>query len=153
MNSPVRLGVSPAAASTPTDVYSQRFLRFSFPMLEPWVAWSISLPSCSSQFTCTQMWDGQPPPCLLSSLLLLPVWMNVSYLTRWLSDFHTIRLSGSSGCFLVLNLLSFFWLCKEGKCIYLHLHLGWKSHFNGFYQYVLFHAVEYPYDHHFELYI
>ena len=28
---------------------------------------------------------------------------------------------------LFLNLLlSFFWLCKEAKCIYLHLHLGWK---------------------------
>ena len=30
--------------------------------------------------------------------------------------------------FSVFNLLlSFFWLCKEAKCIYLCLHLGWKS--------------------------
>ena len=29
--------------------------------------------------------------------------------------------------FLFLNLLSFFWLCKEAKCIYLCLYLGWKS--------------------------
>ena len=43
-----------------------------------------SLPSCSS------------PP-------LLPVWMNVSSLTPWLLDFHTVRFSVSSGCFLFLN--------------------------------------------------
>ena len=31
-------------------------------------------------------------------------------------------------CFLFLNLLlSFFWLCKEAQCIYLHLHLARKS--------------------------
>ena len=62
------------------------------------------------------------------SLPLLPVWMNVSSLTPWLSDFHTVQFSGSSGYFLFLNLLlSFFWLCKVAKCIYLCLHLVWKS--------------------------
>ena len=30
--------------------------------------------------------------------------------------------------FLFLNLLlSFSWVCEETQCIYLHLHLGWKS--------------------------
>ena len=54
--------------------------------------------------------------------------MNVSPLPPWLSDSHTVRFSGSSGYFLFLNLLlSFFWLCEEAKCIYLHLHLGQKS--------------------------
>ena len=44
--------------------------------------------------------------------------MNVSSLTPWLSDFLTVRFSGSSGYFLFLNLLlSFFWLCKEAECI------------------------------------
>ena len=39
----------------------------------------------------------------------LPVWMDVSSLTPWLLDFHTVRFSGSSGYFLFLNLLlSFF---------------------------------------------
>ena len=38
-------------------------LRLSFPTLEPWVVQSVSLPSCSSQFICTQMWDCQPLPC------------------------------------------------------------------------------------------
>ena len=60
------------------------------------------------------------------SLPLLPVWMNVSSLTPWLLDFHTIWFSGSSDCFLFLNLLSFFWLCEEAKFIYLCLHLGWS---------------------------
>ena len=82
----------------------------------------------------------QLPPCLpwspatalpsvLSTLTarlpLLPVWMNVSSLTPWLLDFRTVQFSSSSSYFLFLNLLS-FWLCKETKCIYLFLHLGWK---------------------------
>ena len=75
-----------------------------------------------------------PPATALSSLPgcpsppFLQVWMNVSSLTPWLSDFHIVQFSVSSGCFLVLNLLlSLFWLCKEAKCVYLHLHLGCKS--------------------------
>ena len=49
------------------------------------------------------------------------------FFTPWLSDFHTVQISGSSGYFLFLNLLlSFFWLCEEAKCIYLCLHLGQK---------------------------
>ena len=51
-------------------------------------------------------------------------WMNVSSLSPWLSDFHTVRFSVSSGCFLFLNCP--FWLCKEVQCVYLCLHLGWK---------------------------
>ena len=114
-------------------------MRLSFPALEPWVAWSVSLPSCSSQLVCTKMWDirvQQPPPRLpqsithslaacphrpgCPSLPLLLVWVNVSSLTPWLSDFHTIGFSGRCGYFLFLNwLLSFFWLCKEVKHIYL----------------------------------
>ena len=119
----------------PPQVFSVRDLRLYFPVLEPWVAWSVSLPSCSSWFFCSRMWDcpvrslppccaSSPPNCL--SLPLLPVWVNVSSLTPWFSDFHTVRFSVSSGCFLFLNLLSFFWLCEEAKCIYPRLHLGWK---------------------------
>ena len=29
--------------------------------------------------------------------------------------------------FFVFKLLSFFWLCEEAQCVYLHLHLGLKS--------------------------
>ena len=128
----------------PHRCFQSEVLRLYFPGLEPWVAWSVSPPSCSSQFICTQMWNHpvgnplphrvlQPPPCRESSLSscpsppFLPVWMNVSSLTPWLSHFHTIQFSGSSGCFLFLNLLSFFWLCKEAKHIYLCLHLGQNS--------------------------
>ena len=53
--------------------------------------------------------------------------MNVSSLTPWLWDIHTVWFSVSSGCFLFLNvLLSFFGLCEEAQCIYLCLHLGRK---------------------------
>ena len=31
--------------------------------------------------------------------------------------------------YFVFKLLSFFWLCKEAQCVYLCLHLGWKSEF------------------------
>ena len=62
------------------------------------------------------------PSCLFPPLL--PVWMNVSSLTPWLSDFHTVWFSGSSGWFLNW-LFSFFW-CEELKSIYLHFHLGQK---------------------------
>ena len=69
------------------------------------------------------------PLCLgCPSPPLLLVWMNVSSLTPWLLDLDTVRFSGRSSCFLFLNLLSFLWLCKEAKCIYLHLHLGGKFH-------------------------
>ena len=61
------------------------------------------------------------PSCLLPPLI--PVWMNVSTLTPWLLDFHTVQFSGSSGYFLFLNLLS-FWSCKEAKRIYLCLLVG-----------------------------
>ena len=40
-------------------------LRLYFPALEPWVAWSVSLPSCSSWFICMQIWNCpvcQSPP-------------------------------------------------------------------------------------------
>ena len=75
MTFPVRLGVFSAAA-TPTDFYSQRFLRLYFPALEHWIARSVSLLICSSQLICTQMWDclvHQLLPCCTSSPPQLPV--------------------------------------------------------------------------------
>ena len=148
MNSPVRLGVSPAAASIPTGG-----LGFYFPVLEPWVVQSVSFPSCSSQFIFMRMWDHpvcQLLPCRESSLTsclsppLLPVWMNVSSLTPWLLDFHTVQFSVSFGCFLFLNLLlSFFWSCEESQCVYLRLHLGRKSE-----SYLSCNKEFVPFDHH-----
>ena len=105
--------------------------------MEPWVAWFVSLPSCSPQFIHTQIWDAHSSSCCLAwspfllaypSAPLLPVWMNVFSSIPWLSDFHTVQFSGNPCYVLFLSLLlSFFWLCKEVKCIYLHLQLGWKS--------------------------
>ena len=69
------------------------------------------------------------PLCISCPFLpLLLVWINVSSLTPWLSDFHIVWFSGSSHYFLFLNwLLSFFWLYEEAKRIYLCLHLGQGS--------------------------
>ena len=53
--------------------------------------------------------------------------MSVYSLTPWLLDFHEVQFSVSSGYFLILNLLLSFLLCEEATCIYLCLHLGWKS--------------------------
>ena len=135
----------PLLVPQPPQVFSISGLRLYFPMLEPWVARSVSPPSCSSLFICMWMWDHlvhnplpccvcQPLPCRKTSppgclsLPLLPVWMNVSSLSPWLSEFHTVRFSVSFGCFLFLNLLlSFFWLCEEAQCVYLCLHLSQKS--------------------------
>ena len=41
MNSPVRLGVFPAASTS--QVFQSEVLRLAFPTLEPWVALSVSL--------------------------------------------------------------------------------------------------------------
>ena len=117
----------------PHRFFSVRGFEALFSRTGALVVGSVSLPSCSSQFIHMQMWDR--PLCQLagppattwsqSSPPLLPVWMNVSSLTPWLLDFHTVRFSGNSGYFVFLNLLlSFLWLCEEAKYIYLHLHLG-----------------------------
>ena len=59
---------------------------------------------------------------------LLLVWMNVSSLTPWLFDFHTVQFSGSSGYFLFLNLLLPFFsgFARRDSVSTLCLHLGQK---------------------------
>ena len=142
---------SPATA-IPTDFHSQR-LSLKLPMLKPWVLPSVLYPVCSSQLIHAQMWDGpvsQPllhphslPSCQAPSLPccpsppLLPVWMNVSSLSPWLSDFHTSSITRNTSsiscqfwlgffCLFLNYLLSSFWLCEEAQCVYLCLHLGQK---------------------------
>ena len=128
MSFPVRLGVSPAATSTSTGVFNQRFEAL-FPHAGALGTQSILLPHSSSRFICVNVglwgllaaalpalfhnppphWVCQLPPCCESSLPsclsppLLPVWVSVSSLSPWLSDFLTVRFSVSSGCFLFLN--------------------------------------------------
>ena len=121
-NSLVRLGVSPAAA-TPTHFYSQKFWGFIFPHWNPALhglshspVVPPSLSSCKCGTTsCCLASHPLRPSCLSASLI--PVWVNVSSLTPWLSGFHTVRFSGSSGCFLFVYLLLSFRLCKGGKYI------------------------------------
>ena len=54
-------------------------------------------------------WVRQPLPCCESSLPQLPISApptgldNVSSLSPWLLDFHTVQFSVSSGCFLFLS--------------------------------------------------
>ena len=129
MDFPERLAVS-SATSTPTGFYSQEFRSFIFPALEPWAMRSglglapqvaLMWTAHSSGFCLCHLLTaaiqyplhpGSPSPPLLL------VWMNMSSLNPWLSDFHTVLFFGSSGYFFSLNLLlSFFWLCEEAKCI------------------------------------
>ena len=69
--SPVRLGVSPDAAPTPRDVFTQG-LRLYFPTLEPWVTWSALLPAVHPGLSmCECRAAGcYPPHCLPRSLPL-----------------------------------------------------------------------------------
>ena len=78
MDSLVRLGVSPAAASTPW-VFSIRGLRLYFPALEPWVVRSASIPRHSSQFMYVRMWGRgvllAALPALFSATLSPALWV------------------------------------------------------------------------------
>ena len=119
----------------PHRFFQSEVLRLYFPALEPWVAWSVSLPSCSSRFICTQMWEHplcqlQPPlprsslpqrpfstpptsldECFFFNSLVVGLPYSLIFCQFWL--FFVFKL-----------LLSFFWLCKEAQCVYLCLHLG-----------------------------
>ena len=127
----------------PPQVFSVTGLRLYFLTLGPWVSWSVSLPSYSSLFIHRQLWElllhqlaphllYQPLPCLAVSPLhpscpsppLLSIWMNVSFLNPWLSDFYTVQFSVSSGCLFVFKLVVVLLLVEEAQCIYLWLHLG-----------------------------
>ena len=119
--SPVRLGVSPAAAPTPTAL-SVRGLRLYFPALERWVMQSASLPAvrpglyvrecgamgyypslCLTRSSHTPS-VLVPPGQLESSLPRLPVSVPPTGLDECLffiplvSDFLAVRFSVSSGC-------------------------------------------------------
>ena len=73
-----------------------------YPKLEPWVAQSVTRStSCCLASQLLPYQESSPPSC--PSPPLLQVWMNVSSLSPWLSDFHTVQFSVSSGCFFFLN--------------------------------------------------
>ena len=104
----VRLGVSPTTA-TPTVVHSQLGVSVFH--------------SASSTPMVRRLASGSLHPPVLPVWLF---WLTVSFIF-WLSEFHAVWFSGTSGCLLILDwLLSSFWLCKEAKGFYLCLHLGWN---------------------------
>ena len=109
-NSPLRLGVSPAASTTPTGVFSQRIealfpcagtLGCSVCLAPLWFLLVYLYAKVGQPSLPAACCESSPPGC--PSPPLLPVWMNVSSLTPWLLDFHTVQFSVSSGCFLFLN--------------------------------------------------
>ena len=142
-NSPVRLGVSPAAASTPTGVFDQLFEAL-FP--------------CAGTLGCVvchlvHQLLPRPPAAVLptatqsATLLGLPAATLLRVLSTWLPV--SAPPTGLDECFFFISLviglpyslifcqfwlffvfkllLSFFWLYEEAQCVYLCLHLGRKS--------------------------
>ena len=118
----------------PQRFFQSEILRLYIPTLELWVVRSVRSPVVLPSLSACKWGTMQSPSCRLAESPLQPdcpppplllVWMNVSSLSPWLLDFHTVRFFGTYGCFLFLNLLSSFWLCEEAWCIYLRLHL-WK---------------------------
>ena len=108
MNSLVRLGVSPAT-TTPRGFDNLRFWSFISPCWNPQLhslSHSPVVPPGLSTHKCGTAWSiircltysGPPAAALprILSALAVHVWMNVSSLTPWLSDFHTVQFSGSS---------------------------------------------------------
>ena len=67
--------------------------------LQSWPSHSTirRLPESASRLAVSPLYPG----CL--SLPNPLVWMNISFLTPWLSDFHTVLFFVSSGCVLFLN--------------------------------------------------
>ena len=90
-----------------------------------WPALLHNLPPC---------WVCQLPPCHESSPPRLPVSAPPTGLDECF--FFRSLVVGLPCSLIFLSvlvvfvfklLLSFFWLCEEAQCVYIHLHLGWKS--------------------------
>ena len=148
----MRLGVSPAAASTPTGGFTQRFealfpragvlgCEVCFappPFLLVYLCANVGLRGLLAAalpapfHSPPPCWVRQLPPCRESSLPRLPISAPPTSLDECFFISLVVGLPYSSiFCqfwlfFVFKMLLSFFWLCKEVQCVYLHLHLGWK---------------------------
>ena len=146
-NSPLRLGVSPAATIL-SGFYSQMFWSFISPLWNPGLCClshsSIVPPGLSVCKYGTTQYDSH---CLYgprSSRSWLPVFAPPTSLNEcFFFNSFVVRLPYSSifwqrSYFLFLNLLfSFFWLCEEAKYIYLCLHLGQKSVFWFYFKFLV----------------
>ena len=135
-NSPMRLGVYPAATSTPMGVFNQRFEAL-FHCCSPGFRGLSQSPVVLSGLSSCECGTTGPASChLAASPLQLAARLRPSYWSGWMFllyllgcllvsvqfDFLTVLV-----VFVFKLLLSFFWLCEEAQCVYLYLHLGWKS--------------------------
>ena len=142
MNSPVRLGVSPTAASIPTGVFSQR-LEALFPdtrtldcgvCLIPQLFLPVYLHTNVGPRVCQLIPHPvlQPLPCCVSSLPRLPIstpptGLGECFFNSFVVGFPQSSVFWQFWLFFVFQFVVILWLCKEAQCIYLCLHLGWKS--------------------------
>ena len=131
-DSPVTPAGSPIT-TTPRDFYSQRFWSFLVPggtlgceeqltpqlFLPAYPHTNVGPPVLPTAASHTHHLAGCPlhPSC--ASPLLPQVWVNVPSLTLWLSDFHTVQFSGSSGCFFLFKLVVILPLVGQGSEAYL----------------------------------
>ena len=135
MSSPVRLGVSPAASSTPTGVFSPWFealfphagtlgcvVYFSPQLFLPESAHECGTTHSTSRDLLRVLSARLPvsaPPtgldeCVFFNSLVVGLPYSLIFRQFWL-------------VFVSKLLLSFFWLCEKTQCVYLRLHLGQKS--------------------------
>ena len=117
--------------------YHHRFLqpevlKLSFPVLEPWVAVCLTLQLFFLVYPCA---NGGPPslsaailPCIPSTLAacLPPTSLGECFFLNSLVVGLPYRLIFWKFGLILNWWLSFIWLCKEAKHIYLHVHLGRK---------------------------
>ena len=144
-NSPVRLGVSPAAASTPTGVFTQRFealfprtgamgcvvcfAPLQFLPVYLCVPPGLSMCECGATGSISHHLVGSTSRCT-SSPPQLPISAPPTGLDECFFFISlVVRLPYSLifcqfWLFFVFKLLLSFWLCKEAQCVYLRLHLG-----------------------------
>ena len=138
------LPTPPSWPEAPPQVFSISGLRLYFPVLELWIAQSVTqstsycltgqLQLCLPHSTSTT--SLVPPAATLPRVLsaLLPVSAPSTVLDECVFFISlVVRLPYSSiSCqfwliFVFKLLLSFFWLCEEAQYVYLCLHLGHKS--------------------------
>ena len=121
----------------PPQVFSARGFEVFFPCWNPWFHGLSTSPVVPPGLSARECGTALSTSCHLATSPFHPAaclrtpyqsgWMFLLYLLGcWTSiqfNFLSILV-----VFLFLNLLlSFFWLCKEAQCVYLCLHLGWKS--------------------------
>ena len=76
----------------------------------------------SHHLTASPLYPAARPP------RFLPVWVSVSSLSPWLSDFHTVRFSVSSGCFLFLNCCCSSFGCERRRSVSTYTSILARSH-------------------------